>query len=140
MMVTHLLAFVAPSAIMSISITLGCTFVCGYIPTSNTSSSSTSFYATYSSTYHYSTPLFSFDSSMYTGSIGVAPSLSYSFELQPLLGLPKTLLQMFLIYIYLELLNVQIEFSHGTIFLPHILKMMMNAAVTSLLIAKCLAS
>jgi len=100
MMVVHLLAFVAPSAVMLISITLGCTFVCGYTPTSNTSSS-TSFYVTCSSTYHYSTPLFSFDSSMYTGSIGVAHGLSYSLELQPLLGLPKTLLQMFLIYIYL---------------------------------------
>jgi len=37
MMVVHLLAFVAPSAVMLISITLGYTFICGYTPTSNTS-------------------------------------------------------------------------------------------------------
>ncbi len=51
----------------------------------------------------------------------------------------KTLLQMFLLYICLELQNPQIAFSHGTTFLFHTPKMIMNATVTSLPTAKCLA-
>lgn len=44
---------------------------------------------------------------------------------------------MFLIYIYLELLNTQTKFFHGIIFLLHILKMTVNAMTTSFPMTKC---
>jgi hypothetical protein len=49
----------------------------------------------------------------------------------------KTPLQMLLIYIYLELWNAQIAFSHGTTFFPHTLKMMVNVTTTSLPTTNC---
>jgi hypothetical protein len=85
MMVVHLFTSVAPSAIMLISITLGCIFVYGCTPTSDLYSSSTSFYDACFSTDLRSTPLSLSDSSMYTESIGVALGRTYSLELQPLL-------------------------------------------------------
>jgi len=137
MMVVRILTYVAP-VVMLISIALGYTYVYGCTPTSDTYSFSSSFYITCSSKDHYSTPLSLSDSSMYTRSIGVAlllahlnSNLFYTFA--------KTPLQVFLIYIYLELLNAQIAFLHGIVFLPHTLNMIMNTTVTSLPMAKCLA-
>ncbi len=95
MMVACLLTFVAPNALISISITLGCIFidvyisVDGYPLTSNTSSSSSSLCATCALTDHYSTPSYSSNCSMFIGTTDVALGLACTLELQPLLHLHK---------------------------------------------------
>ncbi len=87
MMVACLLAFVEPSALVSISIALDYTYVDIYIsmdsytPTSNTSSSFASFCTTCSSINHCSTPSSSSNSSMLTRSIDVALGPTCTLEL-----------------------------------------------------------
>ncbi len=62
---------------------------------------------------------------------------SCSLELKPFFVFSKTLMQMFLTYICPKLWNEQTTFSHGTIFLPHISNMTMNATMISLPMAEC---
>ncbi len=88
-MVEHLFAFVASSALMPIFVTFGYTFVDGCTLTSYTSSSYVSFCVAYASTDCCSTPLSLSNFSMYTRSIGVAFGPAYSLELQPFLHLHK---------------------------------------------------
>ncbi len=95
MMVACLLTFAKLGALILISITLyyifvdSCTYANGCTFTLNTSSSSTSFCVTCSSIDCYSTPLSSFDFSMFTGSTKVVLGPTYTFELQPFLYLRK---------------------------------------------------
>jgi hypothetical protein len=138
-MVDLLLAFVAPGAIMSISILLGytslsgCTLALGIFP------SFVSFYVVACpSTYHCSTPSFLSDFWMHTKSTSVAQGLPYSFKLQPFHCLLKKSTTYVLTYICPQSWNVQIAFSHGIAFLPHIPKMTVNVVAISLLMVECL--
>jgi hypothetical protein len=91
MMIACLLTSTELGAFTSISITLGCisinicTYVDGCTFTWDTSSSPTSFCVVYAFTNCRSTPLFSFDFSMFIESTYVIPSLAYTLELQPIM-------------------------------------------------------
>ncbi len=139
MMVACLFTSITPSTLGYTSINIY-TSSDGYTPTSNMSSSSTSFYVAYASIDCYSTPSTSFDSSMYTRSIKGTIGLACSFELQPLLCLCKnSTIDVSNLYIYLELSYVHIASSQCTFCLLHTLKMMVNMGATLLPMAKCSA-
>ncbi len=89
MMVACLFAFTKLGALILISIALDYTFVNGCTFSLDIFSSSTSFCVTCSSIDCYSTPLSSFDFSMFIGSTKVAFGPTCTFELQPLLHLCK---------------------------------------------------